>query len=209
MLKNLAGMLALATILMGCSKAPRGNPALPGSPLAPPTTTTEPTENLDELLAKAKNSAEAGELGDAIESLERAVMLDPSHRSVLFQLTQYTLARSKSVAQREPALAYQLMVQSGGYLRMLRAAHKDLTDEEKEFFAQVLFDEACAHGRSNRQEEALGSLRDAIAAGFQDFNRLHSEPDLNNLREVSGFKKLLEDHPAAGPPGNSSAPPDK
>lgn len=200
------GFIWSAALLVGCgSSQPQPNetvkPAggqddllagiVTARPAETPATLEEKRTKLASHLALAQEFAERGELDRAIQLLEEAVRLDAKHRTVLLLLMQYSQARSKAVEAEDQARAYRLMVQSGGYLRMLRDAHRDFSMEERAVIANVLFDEACAHARSKRQEETSGSLAAAIEAGFDDLQRLKSEPDFEEFRKVPAMAKML------------------
>lgn len=52
---------------------------------------------------------------------------------------------------------------------------------------------ACSLCLKGRKADAVKVLRDAIALGYEDFNWMQHDPDLNGLTEYSGFLQLLED----------------
>ena len=149
-------------------------------------------EKLAENLRLAREAKDKNELDRAIRLLEDAVMFDSKNRDVLLTLTQYTQIRSKELATEDPASSYRLMSQASAYLQMLRDAHSDFTDAEKKVIATILFDEACAHARSNRHEESSSALSAALAAGFDDVQRLSSDPDFVELRKLPQFASLLD-----------------
>ncbi|MCI0358294.1 MAG: hypothetical protein L0211_07415 [Planctomycetaceae bacterium] len=203
--------VAIAAFLAGCiDKPPQPTSAVPAAPAAvvqedylAGIVTATPPETPETLAAKrarleanlklAQESADGGDLDQAIGLLEDAVMLDPKHRTVLLLLTQYLHQRSLALEEEDPRRAFGLMRQSGGYLRMLRDAHDDFSAEEREQFANVLFDEACAFARANRQEDFSGSLSAAIEAGFDDLARLETEPDLSQFRRDEKMSAILKD----------------
>ena len=200
------GLVVIAVVLAGCNNKPpesnatanaagRQEPVLDGihtaKPAETPESLAEKRAKLESHLKLAQQSVARGELDGAIRLLEEAVLFDAHHRTVLLLLTQCLQTRSKELAAVDPRRAYGLMVQSGGYLRALRRAHHDFSIEEQEIIANVLYDEACAHARSNRQEETTGSLHAAIDAGFDDLERLDSEPDFEQFRQVPAMANLF------------------
>lgn len=201
-------LVLIVVVLVGCGVAPSEpnktansagghQPDLAGIVTATPTETpeslSEKRAKLESHLQLAQESAERGELDRAIQLLEEAVMFDARHRKVLLLLTQYLQTRSKALATKDPGRSYGLMVQSGGYLRALRDAHHDFSADEQKIIANVLFDEACAHARSKRQEETSSALNAAIEAGFDDLERLKSAPDFEPFRKVPAMEKLLNE----------------
>lgn len=148
---------------------------------------------MEERLVKAESLVKEGERSRAIETLEEAMMIDHKDRKTLTLLAKYCREESLAVAQADPGRAYRLMVSAGGYLRELGAAYPEATDEEKALQVDVLYDEASAHARSKRVEETLGTLRDALAAGFKDFDRLRADKDWQEMLTIPQFQKPFEE----------------
>ncbi|MBI3463447.1 MAG: hypothetical protein HY000_10365 [Planctomycetes bacterium] len=190
-------LTGLVAVVVGCSKSPGSHAASQPTTLAPLPALSRPTGNIDEMIDQAKEAADKGDYDQAIETLENAVMLDATHRTVLLLLTHFASTRSKAIGDRDPDKAHGLILKSGGYLRMLRGAHKDFTDEEKRVFAQVFYDEACAHARLSLRDETLASLREARAAGFDELDRLRTDASFVTLLDLPSFQKLLEEWAAS------------
>jgi CubicO group peptidase (beta-lactamase class C family)/transglutaminase-like putative cysteine protease len=68
-----------------------------------------------------------------------------------------------------------------------------LADETKNAEARVaiLYMRGCVHSRAGEKAPALEALRASAAAGFMDYDKISSDPDLNPLRAEPGFKSLL------------------
>lgn len=185
----------IALILLGAAGCSGGTP--PGDDQAPalvlPTVSTRPEGTVEERLVKAQALAEAGDRSRAIEALDEALLIDAKDRKALYLLAKYGREESRAVAEADPARAYRLMVSAGGYLRSLRDAYPDASDEEMSLVLDVLYDEASAHARSKRVEETTGALREAVAAGFNDFDRLRADPDWKEMLEIPQFQKPFED----------------
>jgi hypothetical protein len=56
---------------------------------------------------------------------------------------------------------------------------------------------ACARSRAGDRKRALGLLREAAAAGFDDREFLQEEPSLAGLRAMPEFQEILRSLPAA------------
>lgn len=54
----------------------------------------------------------------------------------------------------------------------------------------LLWNAACAHARSGRLDEAADFLREALAAGFNDWERLEQSPHLDALRKTAVWSTL-------------------
>lgn len=146
---------------------------------------------LEENLALARDFAAKGDNDQAITLLEQSLGLDSKHREALILLIETSSIRSKEIRTEDPLRCYQLIVQAGGYIKTLQETYQDLTAEERETVASVMFEEACAHARSKRQEEFSGAFNAAMEAGFADLNRLNSEPDLEAFRKIPAMDALI------------------
>ncbi|PKI71533.1 hypothetical protein CRG98_008050 [Punica granatum] len=51
---------------------------------------------------------------------------------------------------------------------------------------------ACCYSKLNRIQAGLSALEDALEAGFEDFKRIRSDPDLANIRTSEEFEPLLK-----------------
>jgi hypothetical protein len=156
-----------------------------------PETLAAKKTKLAENLALARDAAAKGEKDQAIALLEESLGWDAKHREVLKLLIETSCLRSKEVRTEDPLRCYQLIVQAGGYIKTLKETYNDLSQDEHETIASVMFEEACAHARSQRQEEFSGALNAAIDAGFSDLDRLNSEPDLDAFRKVPAMDALI------------------
>jgi hypothetical protein len=196
------GMACVVALGTGCSHAPSSKTA-PTAPITaglPTGVLDRPTGNVDELLAEAHESAEANDLDSAIATLERAVLIDATDRRVLFRVARYSQERAREVAESDATRARQLFLAARSYLDIIPQLHQKFTDQEQQLFAQAVFDEACVYGRSGDAAITMKTLQEAIAAGFRDFNRLHTEPSLAFMSELDEFKRLLATHPVQPPP---------
>ena len=55
----------------------------------------------------------------------------------------------------------------------------------------ISYDLACSEAKAGRKESALALLQEAVDAGYSDFQHMRSDPDLEELREIEAFKKLV------------------
>ncbi|OVA00853.1 PDZ domain [Macleaya cordata] len=51
---------------------------------------------------------------------------------------------------------------------------------------------ACCYSKLNQLQAGLSALEDALKAGFEDFNRVRTDPDLANLRTSPEFDPLMK-----------------
>ena len=57
----------------------------------------------------------------------------------------------------------------------------------------VHYNLACSLALKGRSREAVDALRAAITFGYDDFDWMCNDPDLNEIHEYSGFLDLLQD----------------
>lgn len=55
------------------------------------------------------------------------------------------------------------------------------------------YDLACSEAKAGRTESALALLQEAVAAGYGNFDHMRKDQDLEGLREMDAFKKLVGD----------------
>ena len=60
--------------------------------------------------------------------------------------------------------------------------------------AAIHYNLACLYSLTNKVDLATDSLDSALKNGFNDYDRLRSDPDLKNLRASKEFKQVLEKH---------------
>jgi thiol-disulfide isomerase/thioredoxin len=83
-------------------------------------------------------------------------------------------------------------LEAGPYVRILRDTFQNLSLNEQELIANLLYDEACAHGVASDADKALTSLTEAVDAGFTEAEHMAGDEDLALLHDRPEFKALLE-----------------
>ena len=58
----------------------------------------------------------------------------------------------------------------------------------------MLYNVVCVYSRLGEPQRAIETLRQAIAAGFENFPWLHNDPDLDPLRDHPDFRALVAGH---------------
>lgn len=71
----------------------------------------------------------------------------------------------------------------------LPAVHQKMMKDE---LAQMLFTQSRVYATQNKTEKAKKALKDAIQAGFSDYQSAASAPELNQVRSDEEVAKLLE-----------------
>jgi Flp pilus assembly protein TadD len=108
----------------------------------------------------------------------------------------FEMAFFESVLRRAPAYTDVVEILGGLYtkhgriadgLRMDRKLVKLLPTS-----ATAHYNLACSLALSKRQSDAIRSLHQAIDLGYQDFDWMSQDPDLDVLKQHPGFLDLLE-----------------
>lgn len=108
----------------------------------------------------------------------------------------FEMAFFESVHRRAPAYTEVVEILGGLYtkhgriadgLRMDRKLVKLLAAS-----ATAHYNLACSLALSKRSTDAIRSLHQAIALGYQDFDWMAQDPDLAALKPLPGFLDLLE-----------------
>merc|ERR1719316_2592718 len=99
------------------------------------------------------------------------------------------------------------MYKSGDYGDALNEFTKVIAMEPENYvgdnFARVTdikkvasFNVACCHGKMGAQDLGLKALRDSLNAGFDDYKKIKTDPDLKELREMDPkkFKELIDQY---------------
>lgn len=58
--------------------------------------------------------------------------------------------------------------------------------------AVASYNVACCYSKLNQLQAGLSALEDAMEAGFEDFKRIRTDPDLANLRTSEDFETLMK-----------------
>ncbi len=113
------------------------------------------------------------ELGAAWKAEQRAAELDPAQGEVHAVLSEIAGDRND----------YAQAVAEG-----MAALQRDIP---KRLGATIRYNLACYQARMGHQRECLWWLRQALEAGFDDFELMKTDPDLASVRETSAFREML------------------
>lgn len=114
-------------------------------------------------------------LPQAVRSLERGLKKDPNHHGVRLALAEALAALGESKA----AIPH-----------FVRALEQDPLD------ARSHYNLACLYARTGDSQAALVSLERALAAGYRDWERIETDPDLEPVRKLPDFERLKQQRPA-------------
>jgi protein O-mannosyl-transferase len=128
-------------------------------------------------LALGKNYYSTGDLDGAEKAFRTVLSLQPQSRDALSFLGVISL-RKKRIA--EASKFFNRTVAVGG------------TDMEIEY------NQACVEALSGNSRKALRHLESALRLGFQDWNSLENDPDLESIRTIPDFQRIVLSYQGKG-----------
>ncbi|KAG0501590.1 hypothetical protein HPP92_001662 [Vanilla planifolia] len=108
--------------------------------------------------------------------------------------TQNYLRKKEQKVRRENDLREGLLLyKKGKYETALEKFESVLGSKPEPDEASIAnYNVACCYSKINQLQAALSALEDAMKAGFDDFKRIRSDPDLANIRASEEFELLLK-----------------
>lgn len=148
---------------------------------------------------------------EAAEALEKAIVLNPDFIAAYADLLMYyetmgDLKKLAVVVHKAIKVYSQYLLQNPNDCtrRMALAIallHAEKIKEAKIEFRKALelahgdptniYYSACFHARLGEKTKALKKLKEAITAGFQNYDWIKRDPDLANIRQEPEFNKLV------------------
>ncbi|MEJ7637817.1 MAG: hypothetical protein WKF75_07500 [Singulisphaera sp.] len=155
-----------------------------------------PSGTVEERLKPAEELAAQGDHLKAIQKLEEAILIDDRNRKVRVLLIEYLLADYRKPlagpSKEDPLYQHKQMSRARAYLAGLQAYHPDQTEEEKKLALEVLYEHARMEAKEMQIEGAFQSLRDAVGAGFRDFDRIRADPDWKVLLSRPPYQREFD-----------------
>lgn len=165
-----------------------GQPDAEGAP-ATGTPTEPPVGPVADVLKKAIEHYEAGELTEAVAAVQQGLEANPDSRELSIMLAKMQQGAAIQTLQTAGERAARPLFLAGAALaRQLNQKFQPLSPDEQSLVAQSLYNGACFLAKDNKLKEAQAYLADSIDAGFDDVNLLDTDADLNPLREQPEFK---------------------
>lgn len=127
--------------------------------------------------------------------LEAVVRRQPDQREALVRLMQLTqtmgLGLLAEEGGREKSLPY--LNRSAEVARMLLEQEASLSEKEKRYIGDVMYNKACNLVLEGENAGAIETLREALELGFHD-PVIWNDPELNALSDQEEFQDLLEQY---------------
>ncbi|KAK4763087.1 hypothetical protein SAY86_008855 [Trapa natans] len=140
-----------------------------------------------------------GKVDDSGELTEKEIIRAERNSGVVsskvreIQMQNY-LRKKEQKAQREKDLRQGLQLyKSGKYEEALVKFESVLGSKPDATEAAVAsYNVACCYSKLDQIQAGLSALEDALKAGFEDFKRIRTDPDLENIRTSGEFDPLLK-----------------
>jgi tetratricopeptide (TPR) repeat protein len=156
---------------------PKGEPAKPAASGEP---SSEAKANLKQAMSYVSIAKNANSPAVFNENIENAI-------------TEFTNATNK-----DPNYAEAYSGRAGAYM-MQKKYNKALDDlkkakDLKPDSSSIRYNLACVHSLMGNVDYGLDELDAALTKGFNDYDSLRKDPDLNNLRKHKEWRPILEKH---------------
>ena len=175
MMSRLFGTLGLASMMVGLALADDKPPA------QSPSTRD---------LVKQAQEAASDNLPKGITILETALKAAPDDREALYLLGAMSAFRGEqSQDKAERVATFRKATDSFARLRKL---YPKSTPYEKAFFERSRLVEARTLALEGKPAESLAAIKAAMAGGFDDFDAIQSEDDLESVRKLPELKGLID-----------------
>ncbi len=200
---TIAFLVSVGLMGMGCDKLPWNKPQQKAEPqqAAPPPAQEE---KKPEPTAAPGKTSQSGEPNEAAKSNLKQAM---SYISIAKSATskgarneniENAIAEFTNAMNKDPNYAEAYSGRAGAY--MLQGKNNKALDDLKKAkevnpeSASIRYNLACVHSLMGNTDYGLDELDAALSKGFNDYDSLRKDPDINNLRKSKEFKKILEKH---------------
>jgi thiol-disulfide isomerase/thioredoxin len=143
----------------------------------------------DQVKEALKVSGE-GDLPKAISILEEGLKSAPDDRNALFLLGAMTVVEGDKTEQKADRL--EMYRKSTRAFAKLQSLFKDLAANEKRFLLMSRLGEARVLASEKKVDQAFAVIKKANAEGFEDFDSLEADKDLEPICQLPAFQELVE-----------------
>ncbi|CAD6221020.1 unnamed protein product [Miscanthus lutarioriparius] len=111
------------------------------------------------------------------------------------QLQNYTRKMEQKMQREEDLRMGLRLYKDGKYEEALEKFESVLGSKPEPSEASIAsYNVACSYSKLGRIEAGLSALEEALKAGYEDFKRVRTDPDLANLRKSEEFEPLLKNY---------------
>jgi len=148
-----------------------------------------------------------GKIDEAITQYHKAIQIDPDYSDAKNNLRMAVEKKRRldaAIAMLEDKL--QNSPNEPMVLKNLSILYSQKADYEKALMylqrlvrikpedADSYYNIACIYSKSSNIDESIDWIRKALEKGFNDWDLIMKDPDLNNIRDTEYFKKLLREN---------------
>jgi len=195
-------LVSLGLMGMGCDKLPWSKPQPKAEPQQPAPQAQEQKPEAG-APAEAKKPASDEPSQEVKAHLKQgmsyvSIAKNATSKSVFNENLDNAIAEFSNAINKDPnyaeaysnrAVAYMLQKKNNKALDDLKKA-KELKPDS----ATIRYNLASVHSLMGNTDYGLDELDAALSKGFNDYDSLRKDPDINNLRKSKEFKQILEKH---------------
>jgi tetratricopeptide (TPR) repeat protein len=198
---TIAIVVSVGLMGMGCDKMPwsKSEPKAEPQQPAPPTAQEKPAAAPAEA-AKPASGEPSQEVKAHLKQGMSYVSIakNATSKSVFNENLDNAIAEFSNAITKDPnyaeaysnrAVAYMLQKKNNKALDDLKKAKEIKPDS-----ATIRYNLASVHSLMGNTDYGLDELDAALSKGFNDYDSLRKDPDINNLRKSKEFQKILEKH---------------
>jgi len=139
-----------------------------------------------------------------LSQINEALRLEPQNPDLYIKLV-VAYSNNQNIEQAIQAYQLALRIDPGSFQKLYKIALIDADDKRLDEAINLLqmlseikpndpavdYKIACFYSRQSKTEEATIFLKNAVMKGFNDWGNLQTDPDLENTRNTSYYKKLI------------------
>lgn len=201
---TIAFLVSVGLMGTGCDKLPWNKPAQKAEPqqAAPPPPPQE--EKKAEAAAAPDKKGPSGEPSEAAKANLKqgmsyiSIAKNATSKGIRNENIENAIAEFTNAMNKDPNYAEAYSGRAGAY--MLQGKNNKALDDLKKAkeikpdSSSIRYNLACVHSLMGNTDYGLDELDAALSKGFNDYDSLRKDPDINNLRKSKEFKKILEKH---------------
>jgi len=202
-------LVSIGLVGVGCDKLPWSKPqpkAEPQqqAPAAPPPSAQEEKKPEPTAAGPEAKKPASDEPGQEVKAHLKqgmsyvSIAKNATSKAVFNENLENAIAEFSNAINKDPnyaeaysnrAVAYMLQKKNNKALDDLKKAKEIKPDS-----ATIRYNLASVHSLMGNTDYGLDELDAALSKGFNDYDSLRKDPDINNLRKSKEFKKILEKH---------------
>ena len=202
---TIAFLVSVGLMSMGCDKLPWNKPPQKAEPQqAAPPPAQEEKKPEPVATAAADKKAPSGEPSEAAKANLKqgmsyvSIAKNATSKGIFNENIENAISEFTNAINKDPNYAEAYSARASAYM-LQKKNNKALDDlkkakEIKPDSASIRYNLACVHSLMGNTDYGLDELDAALSKGFNDYDSLRKDPDINNLKKSKEFQKILEKH---------------